>query len=198
MFVYFLRAGLTSRIKIGFSRDVDRRHRDIDRSASAEIRVVRVIEGSRDTERWLHERFAAQRIRGEWFSFCDEMLTIMPPDPDTLRVEARRGDDENIILAAEMRGYVMLAWGDMPAHTPLRKRLLVAAERLGLSPRRARGFWHMEVRLVTAHEADRLRRLCRTIMQERADALETEAAAIRKKLSELEPVPTHSSREAVL
>lgn len=57
--VYFARLG--SLIKIGISVDPERRCRNLN----AELLVS--CTGGMDLERKLHERFAAHRVRGEWF-----------------------------------------------------------------------------------------------------------------------------------
>lgn len=77
--VYFASdaAGL---IKIGFSA-YPRQRLGALRGANPRITgFVRVIDGGAPTERWLHKRFAARRVAGEWFKFDREMLTVIPPD----------------------------------------------------------------------------------------------------------------------
>jgi hypothetical protein len=44
-----------------------------------------------ETEKWLHYHFASRRIRGEWFSYHDDMMTIEPPStPDILTTRCPR------------------------------------------------------------------------------------------------------------
>lgn len=54
-------------IKIGYSTDPRGRLSNLRVSSPLEITVLRVIEGTVADERELHNRFAAQRVRGEWF-----------------------------------------------------------------------------------------------------------------------------------
>jgi hypothetical protein len=57
--VYFARLG--GLIKIGFSKDPDRRAKDLN------AELLGFCVGDRDLERALHEEFAKTRVRGEWF-----------------------------------------------------------------------------------------------------------------------------------
>jgi hypothetical protein len=79
MSIYFA-ADSNGSVKIGRARDVERRLRSLETSHTEALRLLRVVDGGPATERWLHRKFAAQRIRGEWFSYCPEMMTVRPPD----------------------------------------------------------------------------------------------------------------------
>ncbi len=74
--VYIIRAGNTGMVKIGVAEKPDQRRRELQTAHWESLRIIRVIEGQRPAERWLQQRFAAQHIRGEWYRFCDEMLTV--------------------------------------------------------------------------------------------------------------------------
>lgn len=77
--VYFF-VDASERVKIGFTTDVPRRHRELCNAGGEPLYIARVIDGGRVTERWLHRRFAESHIGGEWFEFHSEMLTVIPPD----------------------------------------------------------------------------------------------------------------------
>jgi Meiotically up-regulated gene 113 len=79
MSVYLIRSGDTGPVKIGRASDVEVRRKQLQTSHPEPLRVIRAIEGSHATERWLHDRFAEQRLRGEWFEFHADMLAIEPP-----------------------------------------------------------------------------------------------------------------------
>lgn len=79
MSVYFI-ADPHGRVKIGFAYDPKNRLRDLQCGSADPLYLLRVIDGSQPVERWLHKRFAALRISGEWFRLTDEMLTVTPPD----------------------------------------------------------------------------------------------------------------------
>lgn len=74
--IYFLRAEHI--VKIGHTFGGGRKT-ELQVGNPTELKVMRMIPGSRKQEKWLHKQFAALHIRGEWFNFCEEMLTIVPP-----------------------------------------------------------------------------------------------------------------------
>lgn len=65
--VYFIRPGSQPFVKIGHATDVARRLDTLQTAHYEPLRVLRVVDGDRQRERWLHARFAAQHVRGEWF-----------------------------------------------------------------------------------------------------------------------------------
>lgn len=77
--IYVLRAGDEGSVKIGLAQDVGRRVASLQTASPVYLSVIRIYPGGRQTERWLHERFAANRLNGEWFDFVPEMLTAEPP-----------------------------------------------------------------------------------------------------------------------
>lgn len=78
--VYFLRAGDDGPVKIGFASDLNLRITEIQIGCPEPLSILRVIDdGGKTAERWLHKHFKDKRLRGEWFSFTDEMLTIEVP-----------------------------------------------------------------------------------------------------------------------
>ena len=78
--VYFIQAGDDGPVKIGWANDVAARRKALQTSHHEPLRLLRIIEGRRQTERWLHECFAGQRMAGEWFWFHTDMATIEPPE----------------------------------------------------------------------------------------------------------------------
>jgi hypothetical protein len=77
--VYFARAGSDGLVKIGFSRHVAARIAKLATFSPVPLTILRVIEGDYQVEAWLHRHFSRLRRNGEWFEFCDDMLTIEPP-----------------------------------------------------------------------------------------------------------------------
>jgi hypothetical protein len=69
--VYFIRVG--DRVKIGLSRDVERRLRAHQISSPDPLSIWHLVEGDLETERRLHRQFADARIRGEWFRITPEI-----------------------------------------------------------------------------------------------------------------------------
>lgn len=78
--VYILQAGETENVKIGWAREhVAARCYSLQAAHYETLRIIREMPGASATERWLHVRFGAYRIRGEWFRLVPEMLTVVPP-----------------------------------------------------------------------------------------------------------------------
>lgn len=89
--VYIIRAGDAGPVKIGWTDDVEARRKQIQVSHHEPLCVVRlIIDGRRQTERWLHKRFAALRLVGEWFQFDPDMLVVEPSDLEPLRPNWRK------------------------------------------------------------------------------------------------------------
>ncbi len=88
MAVYFIRRGEDGPVKIGFAKDVVSRLSAIQISCAEPVSVIRLIEGGRETERAMHQKFAPVAIRGEWHKFDAAMLNVgdevpipVPPRP---------------------------------------------------------------------------------------------------------------------
>ena len=72
MYVYFIQAGRKGAIKIGVARNIDRRIDCMQTGNPFKLRLLAAIPcqsrtQALDLERKIHERFARQRVRGEWF-----------------------------------------------------------------------------------------------------------------------------------
>ena len=73
--VYFIAA--PGRIKIGYTRQPERRLRDLQNADMEQLTTLAVIEGTRKTERALHERLIHERLKGEWFVDCENVRRAM-------------------------------------------------------------------------------------------------------------------------
>jgi hypothetical protein len=78
--IYFIRAGLSGPVKIGRADDPQSRIEYLQTGHYEELTLVRCIDGSMMEERWLHQEYAALRIRGEWFHYDAAMMSVVPPD----------------------------------------------------------------------------------------------------------------------
>ena len=78
--VYFIRAGEAGPVKIGWAADVGDRCRQLQTGYPQPLQVIRVVDGTRALERWLHDRYAGLRLLGEWFQFSADMLAVTLPD----------------------------------------------------------------------------------------------------------------------
>ena len=75
--VYFIQAGgPDGPIKIGISYEVARRLYSLQRSNPLPLKLLATVPGGARLERELHERFAAQRLHGEWFRCSDELFGL--------------------------------------------------------------------------------------------------------------------------
>jgi hypothetical protein len=70
-FVYFIETEDAQSIKIGFSTSVIRRMSQL--GTLMPFRLIGYFPGTRETERWLHTKFAADWQTGEWFRASDEL-----------------------------------------------------------------------------------------------------------------------------
>jgi hypothetical protein len=74
MSVYMIQTGDDGPVKIGLTRDVRRRLETLQISSPTRLRLLALFEGSRELECELHRRFAAARIKGEWFKPIPELI----------------------------------------------------------------------------------------------------------------------------
>jgi len=75
-YVYFLRewGNDESPIKIGFSGDITERVRQLRYTTGLDLELLAWFPATLSVERDLHKRFAASRVRGEWFKPTKELL----------------------------------------------------------------------------------------------------------------------------
>lgn len=76
--VYFIQIdGKDGPVKIGVTKDIDRRVNTISGSVPYSIRLLGVIEGGRRLEWSLHQRFSKYHIKNEWFRPVEEILQLI-------------------------------------------------------------------------------------------------------------------------
>lgn len=71
--IYFIQGLPRGPIKIGSTHDVKRRVADLQTGHPWKLRILGVCRGDIRLELELHERFAASRLHGEWFSPSREL-----------------------------------------------------------------------------------------------------------------------------
>lgn len=74
--VYIIRAEDSGLVKIGWSKDPTKRMGDLRSSSTTELIILRLIDGIMPLEGIFHRHFKELRVRGEWFKFHPDMLTI--------------------------------------------------------------------------------------------------------------------------
>jgi hypothetical protein len=107
--VYFIQNIRTGHVKIGFSTDVRSRLSSLQTSQVDRLALLRLVDGGPATERWLHRRFAHLSVRGEWFAFDSEMLTIVPPDEVVTPIKQTKRRDVRLTLRERIKDNLALA-----------------------------------------------------------------------------------------
>lgn len=74
--VYFVQDG-DGNIKIGASRQAEKRLRFLQTAHGKKLVMLGVIDGGRQRELALHEKFESSKISGEWFRPTDEILSFI-------------------------------------------------------------------------------------------------------------------------
>ena len=68
-FIYFVYSA--GRIKIGFTRTADARHKQLTSTGPFPPVIVLLMHGTNGDEKALHVRFAEDRLHGEWFALSE-------------------------------------------------------------------------------------------------------------------------------
>lgn len=80
-YVYFITARSVGLVKIGFGRDPQARVINAQVGSPVPLTLERKIEGGKDIEASLHERFSVHRAHGEWFALAPEIEAYMATLP---------------------------------------------------------------------------------------------------------------------
>ena len=75
--VYFVRESGTGAIKIGMSKQLSKRLSELSRILPYAVDLLATIDGGRETEWALHNRFDHARIQREWFRPVPELLAYI-------------------------------------------------------------------------------------------------------------------------
>jgi len=75
-YVYFITTSAHKAIKIGFSKNVERRMKQLQTSSSEELEILYVVEGNMDLEHNYHYYFKDYNIKNEWFQYSFVMSFI--------------------------------------------------------------------------------------------------------------------------
>lgn len=105
--VYF--AASNGRIKIGYSRNVASRMKDLAGANPHELEVIATIPGGRALEAKIHAALAAHRLKHEWFEDCAEVRAA----PERFRSEA-----EHEVARPSLREIMATASKNRPAYKP--------------------------------------------------------------------------------
>jgi hypothetical protein len=100
--IYFIRDPLTKRVKIGSAADPWSRLVDIQTGSSTDLCLAAIAPGGLEEERALHGRFAALRIRGEWFAEASDLAEYIRSLPVPVRPGRRWSREPKTPLDAWM------------------------------------------------------------------------------------------------
>lgn len=75
--IYFIQASSTPYVKIGFTKDVEKRRRNLQSENPHELKILGVCDGDRSVERHYHSVFKKLHIRGEWFQIGPELQKFL-------------------------------------------------------------------------------------------------------------------------
>lgn len=91
MSVYFIEGVGTGRVKIGFAKDPEQRRKAFQPCSPVELKLLATgtCRSDRYVERVLHERFAAHRLHGEWFTLTPQLARLIARIAETGAVPER-------------------------------------------------------------------------------------------------------------
>lgn len=76
--IYFIVAEETNSVKIGYTGgDPLDRLSDLQTGNHHKLSLIATAEGDRDFEKRLHERFASDRVQGEWFKLSTRLVVYI-------------------------------------------------------------------------------------------------------------------------
>ena len=76
--VYFIACEETQRVKIGYTKgNVTKRLKALQTGAAGQLRFIAKQPGSPETERAIHDKFAAHRLHGEWFEMSEDLFSYI-------------------------------------------------------------------------------------------------------------------------
>lgn len=83
--IYFIQDTISKNIKIGVSRNPNKRLATLQISHDSKLIILKVIKGSTREEKLLHKMYNKYRIRGEWFFENEDLLKfISNPEEELL------------------------------------------------------------------------------------------------------------------
>ena len=81
MAIYFYHLPIQNLVKIGTSQDVEQRLKTLATGCTEIGVLIRTIEDySFKAEKWLHAYFKHLWVKGEWFQYSDDMLSVEIPN----------------------------------------------------------------------------------------------------------------------
>jgi hypothetical protein len=112
VYIYFVEAADNGLVKIGYAKRPAARLHQLQSISPSALTLKGVVRGSRSHEVRLHEHFKENRVRGEWFSPCQELVDFLaglPAWDESLPPESVpifSAVERNIYLDLYMAGYL--------------------------------------------------------------------------------------------
>lgn len=75
--LYFIQSGTGGPVKIGYTKQLATRLKAIHTMNGGSVRFLGALSGSRKDEKRFHEKYAADRLHGEWFRLSREILLFL-------------------------------------------------------------------------------------------------------------------------
>jgi hypothetical protein len=75
--LYFIQSGTGGPIKIGYTKQLATRLKAIHRINAGSIRFLGAISGTRTDEKRFHQKYAPDRLHGEWFRLSPDLLLFL-------------------------------------------------------------------------------------------------------------------------
>jgi hypothetical protein len=128
MSVYFITCRERGICKIGYAQNAKARRSSLQTASPTRLVLEATLPGSRELERKFHERFAEQRLSGEWFRITDELdalirraVPVHDTDAEIAPRPRSRQSDENLAerSIAEHRDILAAAMLDFEKLGPL-------------------------------------------------------------------------------
>lgn len=88
-FTYFFHDSVSGKVKIGCSDDIQRRKTEIETGFPCSLTLLALLPAAEWPERDVHERFLADRFRGEWFDYSDGIKEFVASFAKSIKQEAR-------------------------------------------------------------------------------------------------------------
>lgn len=95
-FVYFIRAGTSARVKIGWALNPVKRMTELQTGCPDVLHLIGTVAGAPALERLFHRTFAEHRIQGEWFTIDYTVglsplpVALAPPQEPRSEVQIHR------------------------------------------------------------------------------------------------------------
>lgn len=145
MKVYFIECA--GRIKIGFSKSLEDRLRDLSTGAPAKLNLLGTVEGDRALEAKLHRSLRIHRVSGEWFTDCEPVRAAI----DAV-MRGEEIEEPPLIRYPEIITALRKIAEPLGFENKVKEAIELAAQRTGLSYWRTFDIWYNKARQVNVHE----------------------------------------------